>query len=42
MTTNKKSQYDIDEDKLIECVINLKENYNINNRDIFDIVKDRT
>ncbi len=42
MTTNKNSQYEKDENEFIECAINLKENYNINNEDLFDILKDRT
>ncbi len=41
MVTDKKTQYDLDEDKFVEVASKLKENYNINNKDLLDIIWDR-
>ena len=41
MTTNKKSNYEKAEDKLIETVTYMTSHFNLNTQDIIDIIRDR-
>ena len=41
MTTEEKSQYEKDEDVLIDCIEGMREYYNMDLKEIFAVIKDR-